>query len=152
MREKEQCYEKLKDIESSSDLCSTLKMRKEEIDKKIEKERQKLYYKQLRLENLKYAVNKHQPEKTTQRSQTVFSISTLTSRNRKRKSTENTPHMAKVVRCSETLQACNANDGGSVGNVNPTVTGMIDTLSSKRKSKLLADTILKGKQSVVKNI
>ena len=154
--EKEQSYEHLKDIESSLDLCSILKSRQEEINRKIEKERQKLHYKQRRLKNLRdenSTNNNPPPAETAKRMQTVFSISTLKRNNRKRKpTTEHTPHMAKVVRRSETLQACNAIHGGSVGNINPTVTGIIDTLSSKCKSKLLADIILKGKQSVVNNI
>ena len=153
---KEDSCNNLINYETSLDLLSTINYNHDQIKKSIEKERQKLVYREQKLAELKRkneALNLKSITKTNRLLNNAFSISSIKRNKRKlNPSTADTPHMAKVVRRSETLQACNAIHGGNVDNINPTVTGMLDTLSSKCKSKTLADAILKGKQSVVQNI
>ena len=156
IKQKEESYQNLINYETSLDLMSTLKHNKEQIDKSIEKEQQKLIYRERRLSELKEknaALNLKNITKSNRLFNNAFSISS-TKRNKRKlnPSSADTPHMAKVVRRSETLHACNAIHGGNVENITPTVTGMLDTLSSKCKSKVLADAILNGKQCVVQNI
>ena len=87
------------------------------------------------------------------RKSVAFQISLSTCKKRKNKpTTSETPHMAKCIRRSETLQACNAIHGGNKTNITPTVVGMIDTLTSHCKSDDLSERLLNCKSSVVNSI
>ena len=58
--------------------------------------------------------------------------------------------MAKIVWRSETVQACVAIHGRSVGNIEPAVTGML--YASKSKAKTFSQKILSSKPAVVHEI
>ena len=87
------------------------------------------------------------------RSKTSFSVSNGKAQQRKRKpTTPDLPHMAKVIRRAETVQACTAIHGASPVNMEPVIEGIMDTLTSKFKSKNVADKILNSKSAVVNTI
>ena len=55
---------------------------------------------------------------------------------------------SKRRRCAETIQVCQAIHGGSKHNIEPAIDGMLQTLTSKCKSDVLACKILSSKQSL----
>ena len=82
-----------------------------------------------------------------------FSLSSLTSRKRKAKPTTSELNLkAKQVRRNETITACNLIHGSSKESAEPGLVGMLDTLTSKFKSKELSTKILSSKKSLVTEI
>lgn len=83
---------------------------------------------------------------------TAFSISKRVKINRRRKpSSKELPRSSLTVRRAETFQACSAIHGVNQ-NIHPLVTGMMDTLTSRVKSKDLAKHIMASKPSLVAEV
>ena len=59
---------------------------------------------------------------------------------------------SKVRRRKETIEVCRAIHGGTADNLEPTIEGMVDTLTAKCKSNYLALKIMKSKNSLAKSI
>ena len=90
---------------------------------------------------------------TSSCSENSFTISKRKKQQRKKKPTNRLlSHTSKVVRRSETFQACSEIHGASIENVEPLVHGMIDTLTSKVKAKDLSKSVLAAKSSFVNEI
>ena len=58
----------------------------------------------------------------------------------------------KIRRRDETMAACNSIHGGSNENIDPTIDGLLDTITAKCKSDKLACKILTSKPSVVNSL
>ena len=63
-----------------------------------------------------------------------------------------TPLRSKLIRRKETFEACSAIHGGSSVKPEPIIEGMLDTLTSKFKTKQISDSIFSGKQTLVNTI
>jgi len=82
----------------------------------------------------------------------AFSILQKVKTQRRKKPTSNAiSHMTRSVRRSQTFHACSVIHGVN-SDLGPLIDGMLDTLTSKIKSKNLARSILKCKPSLVKEI
>ena len=119
----------------------------------VNSERRKLHNRKKKLENLEKQVNVcdiKAVELNRKRKSTISVCISVIKQKKRRLNPTNLklPNTAKVIRRNETIQACSAIHGGSFGNIQPAVTGMLDTLTSKCKSKQLADVILKSKSSL----
>ena len=64
----------------------------------------------------------------------------------------NNNNMSKVIRRSEAIEACIAFHGVTTSNLQPVLTGIIDTLTSKFKAKYLSKNLLESKTSLVNNL
>ena len=83
----------------------------------------------------------------------AFTISKRKKRQRKQKpSNRFLSHTSKVVRRSETYEACSAIHGASSENIEPLIHGMVDTLTSKIKAKDLCRSVLSAKSSFVNEV
>ena len=63
-----------------------------------------------------------------------------------------TPLRSKLICRKETFEACSAIHGGSSIKPEPIIEGMLDTLTSKFKTKQISDSIFSGKQTLVNTI
>ena len=80
-------------------------------------------------------------------------ISSCVSKNRKCKPTDSClKRKAKEVRRKETMNACMAIHSASNDDIEPAITGMIDTLTSKCNAKYLSKKILNSKKSLVTSV
>ena len=147
--------------ERRTELDKTIQQQQSEISSKqkdIKKTRRKLDHKKTTLENIAQKLKNVDLQLTKLaptriKLNTAFSISKKVQKQRKLKpSKKELSHSTKSVRRSETFQACKAIHGATCENLNPLVTGMMDTLSSKVSPKVLSQCILSGKQSVVNQI
>ena len=83
---------------------------------------------------------------------TAFSITKRIKINRRKKpTTKDMPRSLQTVRMSKTFQACSAIHGVTQ-NIDPLVTGMMDTLTSRVKYKDLAKHIMASKPSLVSEL
>ena len=93
----------------------SMKFKQKKLDYLVEKERRKLNHRKEKLKRIMESIESYDRTCRKRANETAFSISKKKKSNRKHKPTNNeTPHMAKIVRCSETIQACAAIPGFSV--------------------------------------
>ena len=83
----------------------------------------------------------------------VLSISACLEKKRKMNpSGESIPIRSKTIRRKETMDACMKIHGGTMFNKDPVLFGMLDTLTSQFKSKILTDKILDTKEYLKNSI
>ena len=97
---------------------------------------------------------KSQKEKLASLNQSNSAVIAVSSSVRKRRMNTPTPENLSVSskrrRVKETLSVCNAIHGSSEESIEPAMTGMLQTLSSKCKGEWLADKILSTKTSLTR--
>ena len=62
-----------------------------------------------------------------------------------------TPLGSKLIRRKETFESCSAIHGSSSVKPELIIEGMLDTLTSKFKTKQISHSIFKGKQTLINN-
>ena len=83
---------------------------------------------------------------------TIYISNPTVKRRKKNPTNKNINLKAKTRRCGETIGVCHALHGGSATNLSPTINGMLDTLTSKTASNVLAEHIMDSKKSLVNAI
>ena len=119
----------------------------DELNKKIDNQRNILAYKRKKIKNLN-ALNivEHTPNAS-------FTISSAKSKKRLATPTSSELNQkAKITRFNETLQAANSIHGSTSSNLEPSITGLLGTLTSKVKAKVLSSKILSGKPALIKQL
>ena len=133
-----------------------LKSQLSELSRQIDNSRRKLSHKKCKLKRLSEETNTVTNACSLQqscRNKNVFTVSNLTAAKRRlNPSHDNLPHKAKCVRRNETFSVCSLIHGGGKGNELPSITGILDTLTSKVKSDDLSAKILKAKPAFVKKM
>ena len=133
-----------------------LKSQLSELSRHIDNSRRKLSHKKSKLKRLSEETNTVTNACSLQqscRNKNVFTVSNLTAAKRRlNPSHDNLPHKAKCVRQNETFSVCSLIHGGGKGNELPSITGILDTLTSKVKSDDLSAKILKAKPAFVKRM
>ena len=119
----------------------------DELNKKIDCQRNILAYKRKKIKNL------HALTIIEKTQNSVFTIST--SKSKKRLATPTSSHLnqkAKITRFNETMQAANLIHGSTLPDLEPSITGLLGTLTSKVKAKVLSSKILSGKPALIKEL
>ena len=118
-----------------------------DLNRKIDSQRNVLSYKRKKLKKL------HALSVIDQSPNSSFSVSTVKSKKRLMNPTSlELNQKAKITRFNENLQACNTIHGSTSTNLEPSITGLLGTLTSKFKSKELSSRILSAKPALVKEI
>ena len=106
-------------------------------NRKIDSQRNVLFYKRKKLKNM------HAISVIAQSPDSSFSVSTAKSKKLLMNPTSSELNQkAKITRFNETLQACNVINGSTAINLEPSINGLLGTLTSKFKSKELSSRIL----------
>ena len=119
--------------------------------RKLDAAEHRLQYKKRKIEE----VTQSEMNATTQQSNESTSISfskRFKTTRLKNPSSVELKVRTKERRRSETYQTCQAIHGGNSENIEPTVFGMIDTLSAKCKADYLACRIMNSKKSLSKSV
>ena len=117
----------------------------------VENSQRKLSHKKGILQKLSQSVSNSRV--VSSHSNHAFCISNLSAAKRKLKPTSSElPPKAKFTRRKETFAACSKIHGGTETNADPTIDGILDTVSSKVTSEKLSEKILHSKPALVKKI
>ena len=120
------------------------------LDKEIDNERNKVAYKR---KKIRMYVSRNVVESNRSNSSNCFVISSMKAKKRNANPTsESLNQKAKVTRFNETMEASKLIHGATDSNPEPAVAGMLNTLTSKVKSKDLSEKILLSKPSLVKEL
>lgn len=127
----------------------------------IDNQRRKLAHKKEKLASLQEEVT-HVTQVTQQlhahlkkKAQKKVSVRVTSSTVKKQKANPTTNNLnprVKITHRSETINACIAIHGGTENKIQPVITGMIDTLTSKVKAEDLSLQLLNSKSAVSKSL
>ena len=119
----------------------------------INKKRRKLLHQKSLLQDLNSSIQTVGVDIKSCKRKNVFQISSCIKKKRILNPTNHsTPLHSKLICRKETFEACSAIHGGSSIKPEPIIEGMLDTLTSKFKTKQISDSIFSGKQSLVNTI
>jgi len=134
-----------KTLQSQQNAIKEIQNKKEQVDNTLTIEKRKLDAAEHRLQ--------YKRRKIEEISQTEMNVITqLPKESISFSKRFKTTRIKNERRRSETFQTCQTIHGGSSENIEPTVFGMIDTLSAKCKADYLACQIMKSKKSLSKTI
>ena len=141
---------RLKDLSS---IISENEIASKELSKKIDTQRRQVSHKRkkLRCLQIQSVINSSEVQRRVE--DNSFVLSSKTSQKRMSNPTTSDLNLkAKQVRRNETLNACSIIHGSSSNNTEPALVGMLDTMTSKFKTKELSSKIMTSKPSLVKEI
>lgn len=131
-----------------------------ELEKKgkiIDNQRRKLLHKIQKNLNLKQNIDQQEiickELKERKENKIKVKVTSLTAKKHKGNPTSESLNLrVKVTRRNETLDACVTIHGGTEKNVKPAILGMVDTLTSKVKTKELSQIILNSKMALTASL
>ena len=120
-----------------------------EISKEINIKSRKLLHKRSKLENVKNKTISFENQIKRKCIKNDVKISSRLAKKRKLQPTTNEMNVkSKSIRRTETMNACFAIHGASKENLQPAITGMLDTLNAKCNVKQLSRSIMSSKSSL----
>ena len=136
-------------IKEAEELDARLKLVSADINRK----KRKLDHKRCILNDIQSETEHAFQAIRKEKRKSVLSISACLEKKRKMNpSGESIPSRSKSIRRKETMDACMKIHGGTALNKDPVLFGMLDTLTSQFKSKILTDKILDSKEYLKNSI
>lgn len=129
-------------------LLSQLDVQLKEVNKAIDLKNRRLHHRQKRLADMSNKLSSVNNDLAKNENKCDVKISSRLSKRRKlQPTTENLNVKSKSVRRVETMDACSAIHGATKENIQPAVTGMLDTLTARCNPTSLTKSILSCKPS-----